>query len=216
MKLQPAGRASAVVSATVPLYSLCSVIELQGGLMRYAKLRFAAVVFAIIGISPPIPVQAADSGPAPRAPKGLKLPPQQMPPSNRWLGDADNDADRFRKIEIFARGFDHTMWEVGERYKRTYDAIWDRNWELADYHWDKIRVTINVGLMKRPMRTQNSEGMFLDGPWKQMDEAIKSRDYDRMQKQFMATRQVCMACHAAERVPFMNDQPVFKELVFAK
>lgn len=184
--------------------------------MRRLKWCMAVLVPAVflgslIGVA-----QAAESGPGARAPKGLKLPSQKKPPSNRWLEDADTDADRFRKIEIFARGFDHTMQEVGERYKGVYNAIWDRNWELVDYHWDKIRVAINVGLMKRPMRTHNSEGMFLDGPWKQMDEAIKSKDYDRMQRQFMATRQVCMACHAAERVPFMNDQPVFKELVFAR
>ena len=120
-------------------------------------------------------------------PKGLKLPPQKQPPSNRWLEDANTDADRFRKIEILARGFDLPMWEVGERYKGVYNAIRDRNWELAEYHWDKIRVTIDVGLMKRPMRTQNSEDMFLDGPWKQMDEAIKSKDYRRMEKQLTRT-----------------------------
>ena len=182
------------------------------------RLKFSAIVVILVfaGASIPAFAQAAESGPAPRAPKGLKLPSQKKPPSNRWLEDADTDADRFRKIEIFARGFDHPMQEVGERYKSAYHAIWDRNWELADYHWDKIKVAINVGLMKRPMRTQNAEGMFLDGPWKQMDEAIKSRDYERMQSQFMVTRQVCMACHTAEKVPFMNNQPVFKELVFAR
>lgn len=173
------------------------------------------VVIACAVMGAPL-AEAADPSPPPRAPKGLKLPSQKKPPSNQWLGDADTDADRFRKIEIFARGFDHTMWEVGERYKKTYEAIWDRNWELADYHWDKIRHTINVGLMKRPMRTHNAEAMFLDGPWKQMNEAIQSMDYGRMQTQFMTTRQICMSCHIAERVPFMNEQATFKELVFAR
>lgn len=181
------------------------------------RVRFGVTVaiLAFLG-SIPFLVWAAESGPDPRAPKGLKLPSQKKPPSNRWLEDADTDADRFRKIEIFARGFDHPMQEVGERYKGVYSAIRDRNWELADYHWDKIKVAINVGLMKRPMRTQNAEGMFLDGPWQQMDEAVKSRDYERMQNQFMVTRQMCMACHAAEQVPFMNNQLVFMELVFAR
>src|SRR5688572_16080546 len=109
--------------------------------MLRIKLCIATVALCMLGVSLPASVQAAESGPAPRAPKGLKLPPQKKPPSNRWLEDANTDADRFRKIEIFARGFDLPMWEVGARYKGVYNAIQDRNWELADYHWDKIRVT---------------------------------------------------------------------------
>lgn len=150
----------------------------------------------------------------PRAPKGVKLPAQKKPPSNDWLQDADSDADRFKKLEIYLRGFDQPMWEVGERYKHVYYAIKVKNWELADYHWDQIKLTTNMGLMKRPKRTQNAEGMFLDGIWKQMDDTIKSKDYGQMEKQFMVVRQVCMACHVAEKVGFMNEQPMFRELTF--
>lgn len=149
-----------------------------------------------------------------RMPKGIKQTAQKAAPSNNWLQDADNDTDRFKKLEIYLRGFDQPMMEVGERYLRTYDAIKDKNWELADYHWIKIRLAINTGLMKRPKRTGNAEGMFLDGAWKQMDEAIKSKDYGRMEKQFMAAREVCMACHIAEEVPFMNNRSMFREPVF--
>ncbi|MBS4097462.1 MAG: hypothetical protein KGZ83_11590 [Sulfuricella sp.] len=149
-----------------------------------------------------------------RAPNGIKLPTQKALASNNWLQDADSDADRFQKLEIYLRGFDQPMMEVGERYQRLYDAIKDKNWELADYQWDKVRMAINTGLMKRPKRTQNAEGMFLDGVWKQMDEVIKSKDYGRMRKQFMIARETCMACHIAEKVPFMNNRPLFRDLKF--
>lgn len=158
--------------------------------------------------------KAANADNPMRAPKTIKLPAQKAPVSNNWLQDADSDADRFKKLEIYLRGFDQPMMEVGERYQRTYDAIKDKNWELANYQWDKIKLAINTGLMKRPKRTQNAEGMFLDGVWKQMDDAIKSKDYSRMQEQFMVARQTCMACHIAEKVHFMNDRPLFRELVF--
>ena len=86
-----------------------------------------------------------------QAPKGIKqLPPQQKPASNNWLLDADNDTDRFKKLQIYLRGFDQPMQEVGQRYLAFYEAIKERNWGLADYHWDKIKVAINGGLMKRP------------------------------------------------------------------
>jgi hypothetical protein len=158
--------------------------------------------------------KAANADNTMRMPKGIKQPAQKAPPSNNWLQDADSDSDRFKKLEIYLRGFDQPMLEVGERYQRTYDAIKDRNWELADYQWDKIKLAINTGLMKRPKRTQNAEGIFLDGIWKQMDETIKSRNHGEMEKQFVVVREVCMACHTAEKVPFMNNRSLFRDLVF--
>ena len=101
--------------------------------------------------------QVPATGQAPRAPKGIKVPPQQKPVSNAWLRDADSDADRFRKLEIYLRGFDQPMLEVGQRYLALYEAIKDRNWGLADYHWDKVKLAINGGLIKRPGRTANAE-----------------------------------------------------------
>lgn len=181
--------------------------------MTHKTLALAVAATGLFFLATATLAQVPSTNIAPRTPKGLKLPAQTKPPSNRWLEDANSDADRFRKLEIFLRGFDLPMMEVGERYRGAYNAIRDKNWELADYHWDKIKSAINGGLMKRPARTQNSEGMFLDGPWKQMDEAIKSKDYGRMDKQFMVTRQICMACHIAEKVAFMNEQPIFRELV---
>lgn len=148
------------------------------------------------------------------APKGLQQPTQKLPPSNNWLQDADNDADRFKKLEIYLRGFDQPMAEVGHRYRGLYDAIKDKNSELADYHWEKISLTIKTGLMKRPKRTQNAELFFLDTIWSPMSETIKSKDFEKMQKQFMVIREACMACHIAESVTFMNNQPLFRDLIF--
>jgi hypothetical protein len=158
--------------------------------------------------------QVREGESAPRAPKALELPPQNKPPSNRWLQDADSDADRFKKLEIYLRGFDQPMWEVGERFRRVYQAIRDRNLALADYHWQKIALTINTGLMKRPSRTQSAEAFFLDVPWKAMSDAIQSKSIERVEQAFMEARQACMACHVAEKVPFMNEQPLFRELTF--
>lgn len=166
----------------------------------------AAVTLLSAGL---VSAQVPQTGTAPRATKHISQPAQQKPASNNWLLDADSDADRFRKLQIYLRGFDQPMWEVGQRYLAVHQAIGDQNWELADYHWDKIKLTLATGLMKRPARTANTEGMFLDGVWGEMDRAIKSKDYAAMKTQFATVRQVCMACHVAEKVPFMNNSPVF-------
>lgn len=179
---------------------------------KQALSAIAALILAASGTSLALPAlaQVPATEQAPLAPKGLKIPPQKKPPSNRWLDDADTDADRFRKLEIYLRGFDQPMHEVGQRYLSLYEAIKDKNWGLAGYHWDKIKVTINGGLMKRPKRTRNAESIFLDVAWPAMDKAIKSKDEARIREQFGAVRETCMECHEKEKVSFMNESPIFR------
>lgn len=92
---------------------------------------------------------------------------QKKPPSANSLLDADSDAERFRRLQLLGGGTDQQMWKIGQRYLSVYYAINDENWDLAEHHWGKIRDRLNVALMKRPNRTANAEGVFLEGPWTQ-------------------------------------------------
>jgi hypothetical protein len=129
---------------------------------------------------------------------------------NDWLLNAPTDTDRFKKLQTFLRGFDQPMWEVGERYMRVYDALADGNYELATYHWEKIRSTITTGYMKRPKRQPNADAMFVNNIYEPVLAAIKSGDQKKAWDGFDLARSACMACHEAEKVGFMNDQPVFR------
>lgn len=102
------------------------------------------------------------------------------------------------------------MWEVGERYGHVEQALRDRNWLLAAYHWEKIRVTIEGGLMKRPKRRANAEAIFLGEPWDDLRNALERQDEQAIAPAFARAKGACMACHAAEQVPFINDQPLFR------
>jgi mono/diheme cytochrome c family protein len=85
------------------------------------------------------------------------------------------------------------------------------NWEMGVYHLEKMRDRLNTAGMKRPARTQNIEAMFFDsGVYQAMHDALTSKDNERMKKEFATLRQVCMACHGAENVGFLNDSLVFK------
>ncbi len=130
--------------------------------------------------------------------------------SNRWLLDAANDTERFNRLETYLGGFSGPMWEVGYRYQGVFDAIKDGNHDLASYHWNKIGSAMVNGTMKRPARKANADAMFLNGPWKAMTEALSSGEEERIRKSFLEQRQACIACHVAERAPFMNDQPLFR------
>lgn len=149
---------------------------------------------------------------APRFPKAYKeLQKQTKPPSNNWLLDANDDTERFRRLQVAASGTDIPMWEIAYRYEELYVAIQRNNGEMGMYHWEKLRDRLNTAAMKRPARTQNIEGMFFDnGTWKSMHDALVSKSPEKMRAQFQVVRQMCMACHIAERVGFLNDSSVFK------
>lgn len=80
--------------------------------------------------------------------------------SKHWITEVETNTERFTRIEQYLRGFDQTMWEVGERFEKLYQALQDNNFDLAIYHWAKIKVTIENGLMKRPARKSNAEAIF--------------------------------------------------------
>lgn len=129
---------------------------------------------------------------------------------NAWLTGADSDAVRFERLQRYLRGFDQPMWEVGERYEAMHTALGRGNYELAAYHWDKIRVTIQNGYLKRPARQANSDAILLNGTWDAVRGALASRDARKAWAGFERAKAACQACHAAESVPWMNDQPMFE------
>ena len=127
-----------------------------------------------------------------------------------WIVGADNDRERFERIESYLGGFSAAMWETGYRYERVREAIEDESYELAAYHWDKIRSAIRNGYKKRPARQPNADAIFLDSAWPTLDEALKSGNSERIQNALSGARAACMACHEAEGVGFMNDMWMFR------
>ncbi|MCH8537693.1 MAG: hypothetical protein LAT66_07980 [Alkalimonas sp.] len=130
--------------------------------------------------------------------------------SNHWLLDVDNDEERFQRIERMFAGFSGAMAEVGNRYQHAYDAVQDGNYELASYHWDKLRSAIELGYLRRPGRAANSKGLFLETAWPELQQQLSSKDSQAIRQSFQQARHACMACHVAEEVAFMNDQPLFR------
>lgn len=131
-------------------------------------------------------------------------------PSENWLLDASDDMERFKRIQQMFGGFSGAMLVVAERYDRAYDAIADKNYELAGYHWRKIKESIELGYLRRPARQAHSDALFLKGPWVSTNDALASKDEPKIREAFLAARSACMACHAAEQASFINEQPLFR------
>ena len=49
---------------------------------------------------------------------------------------------------------------AGERYEKLFAALVRGNFELASYHWAKIKLTIENGTMKRPARRANADAIL--------------------------------------------------------
>ena len=135
------------------------------------------------------------------------------PPSNDWLLDAPNDVERFKLLQRYLRGFDQPMWEVGYRWQGVHDALTRDNYDLAVYHWEKIRTTIENGYLKRPARRANADAIFINsGVYDQVRTAFAAKDKAKAWQAFTAARTACMSCHEAEKMAHMNNQAVFHEL----
>ncbi len=142
---------------------------------------------------------------------GITAAQNQTPPSRDWLLDAPDDTARFQLLQRYLRGFDQPMREVGDRYLGLYDAIERENYDLALYHWDKIKTTIQNGYLKRPARRTNADSIFLDQLRGGVRTAFESRDAKQAWEGFTIARNACVACHEAENVAWMNNQDVFDD-----
>lgn len=131
------------------------------------------------------------------------------PKRDGWITGANDDAERFARIEDYLRGFDQPMWEVGARFRSIHDALSRGNFDLATYHWEKIRITIENGVMKRPKREANAKAMFLKPVWQDVHDGFAAKEPARAWAAFERARNGCQGCHEAEKVGYMNDQAVF-------
>lgn len=58
-------------------------------------------------------------------------------------------------------------------------------------------------------RAANAKALFLDPVWAEVNAGLKSDDTPKAWEAFDRAKSACIACHIAEKVEFMNDQPVF-------
>ena len=123
---------------------------------------------------------------------------------SNWLIDTKSDDQKFNKIQKQLRGFDLAMVEVGYRFNSFYFAIKDKNYDLAHYQLDKIKKAIENGIQRRPKRKDNSKTMFLDTQYNTMKKVLNEKDEKHIFKEYERTKQLCNACHTAEKVPFIK------------
>jgi hypothetical protein len=180
--------------------------------MRLAQVATILVLFTQASLAQ-VSVVPNTGIPAKHTKLDPELAKQSKPPSRNWLRDADDDAERFRRIELWAAAGDQEMHEIAARMRELHAAIQRESWDMAIFQLEKTRGRLIVAMTKRPVRTQNMEALFFDsGVYKNLHDALTSKDGQRARTEFMRTRAACMACHAAEKVPFINESTVFNDI----
>jgi hypothetical protein len=154
------------------------------------------------------------TGILPRFPKAdSELAKQTRPASRNWLRDANDDSERFRRIELWAGAGDLEMQDIAHRLEELHSAIQKESWDMGIYQLEKIRGRMIIAAIKRPTRTQNLEGMFLEnGVYQAMHDALATKNGERARVEFKRARATCMACHVAEKIGFINDSAAFKRV----
>ena len=118
-----------------------------------------------------------------------------------WIKGSEDD--QLKTIEKHFRGLDLTMMETGYRYNELYWAGKDQNWEYARYQLQKMKLALENGLERRPLRAATGKP-FLENALPPVEKAIRDRDTAGFTKQFLTLTTHCNNCHAAEKVPFFN------------
>jgi hypothetical protein len=179
------------------------------------KITFAVMVLSLAALNADAQVSVVPTtGIAPQFSKlDPELAKQTKPPSRNWLRDANDDAERFRRIELWAGAGDQEMHEIAARLRELSAALQRESWDMAVFQLEKIRGRMVVAMTKRPVRTQNMEALFFDsGAYSDLHEALVAKDTPRARAGYTRVRAACMACHAAEKVAFINESAVFREL----
>jgi mono/diheme cytochrome c family protein len=169
--------------------------RIQTLLLRFAWLLGGGTV-ALCGwfVLPPLLAQDAPKPPAVAAPK----------PEPNWI--VGSEEEKLAQIARHLRGLDLAMIETGYRYAELYWAGQDRNWDFAAYQLDKIRLTTELALERRPKRATSAQAFLIAGV-PQMKEAITAKDPALFEERFAAFTVQCNACHTLEKVEFMQVTP---------
>ena len=114
-----------------------------------------------------------------------------------------NELEKLKTIEKQFRGFDNTMIETGYRYQELYWAGQEQNWEYANYQLEKIKLTIENGLVRRPKRAKSAEH-FLTYVLPEMQKSVNSKDTTRFNEDFKIMTTNCNSCHEMEKVPYFT------------
>lgn len=109
----------------------------------------------------------------------------------------------------------HAMQDVGYHFSNLWFAGQREHWPLADFYWSETRSHLRWAVRIIPKR-KDSAGQTINlddilqglenGPLKQLQEAIVTKDKAAFDKTYRFTLEGCYSCHKAADKPFLRPQ----------
>ena len=109
----------------------------------------------------------------------------------------------------------HAMQDVANQFTNVWFAEGKRHWDLTNFYLGETRNHLRWAVRIIPKRKDHT-GREVDlvsilqalenGPLKQLDAAIKSKDHDRFVAAYKFTMETCYACHKASEKPYLRPQ----------
>lgn len=109
----------------------------------------------------------------------------------------------------------HAMQDVANQFTNVWFARAQSNWDLANFYFGETRNHLRWAVRMIPKR-KDSTGhdvdlvsilqAFENGPLKQLEDAIKSKNEERFVAAYKFTLESCYACHKAASKPYLRPQ----------
>jgi hypothetical protein len=136
------------------------------------------------------------------------------PVQGDWIKGTEQEQSQ--TIEKHFRGLDVAMVEIGYRYQELYWAGREENWDNALYQLDKIKLSLEQAIERRPLR-KPSASWFLENDLSKMKEVTLQKDTAAFNDAFPLLTIGCNSCHVKEKVSFFRVQvPTQKNSVITK
>jgi hypothetical protein len=126
---------------------------------------------------------------------------QKQTAQGDWI--KGTETDQVKLIEKHFRGFDNAMVETDYRYQELYWAGQDENWDYANYQLTKIKLAIENGLQRRPLRAKSAE-VFLTDVLPEMQKSVAAKDTAIFNENFKLLTIGCNNCHTLEKLSFFK------------
>jgi hypothetical protein len=167
--------------------------------LRLSMLLASMLACALLGavLSPSLRLSA-------EPPKDTSQSGQQAKPAaaESWLKGTTEE--KLAQIERQLRGLDQSMAEIGYRYGELIVASKARNWEYAQYQTEKIGLSLQLALERRPKRAKSSQP-FLNEDLPRVLDAVKKRDAALLNQAMLRLHDGCVQCHKSEKVLYFKE-----------
>jgi hypothetical protein len=109
----------------------------------------------------------------------------------------------------------HAMQDVGYHFANLWFAGQQEHWDLANFYWLETRSHLRWAIRIIPMRKDNAGNDvdvqdiltgFENGPLKELQDAITSKDRSLFEKRYRSALENCYSCHKTSDKPFIRPQ----------